>query len=152
MATKDKNNTTNNFVDADGGDYHLLLGPAVDGGIVAGAPTSDLEGKAHDGDPDTGCYELASSSTQQPSLVLFPLQITPNPATTQTVLSLKNTWTGKAVLEVVGTDGRLAQSLTVNKTNENWQYTLNINELPVGNYQVYLRGEGRLFRGTLVKQ
>jgi hypothetical protein len=152
VATKDKNNTTNNFVDADGGDYHLLLGPAVDGGIVAGAPTSDLEGKAHEGDPDTGCYELASSSTQQPSLVLFPLQITPNPATTQTVLSLKNAWTGKAVLEVVGTDGRLAQSLTVNKTNENWQYTLNINELPVGTYQVYLRGEGRLFRGTLVKQ
>jgi hypothetical protein len=29
---------------------------------------------------------------------------------------------------------------------------LNINALPVGTYQVYLRGEGHLFRGTLVKQ
>jgi hypothetical protein len=152
VVAKDTKNTTNEFVDADNGDYHLVLGPAVNGGIATGAPTTDLDGNPRQGDPDSGCYELASSSTQQPSLVLFPLQITPNPATIQTVLSLKNAWTGKAALEIVGTDGRLAQSLTVNKISENWQYTLNINALPVGTYQVYLRGEGHLFRGTLVKQ
>ncbi len=151
-ATKDLNETNNNFVDPDNMNYHLLAGPALDGGIAAGAPTSDLEGKAHEGAPDSGCYELGTSGVFGPETQLAGLALAPNPAHDIAVVTIEHPWAGDAVLEVVALDGRVAFSTTVTKSAGKWQHNLHVQQLPAGTYRVQLRGAQQLFGGLLVKE
>lgn len=151
VAAKDKNATENQFMDADNGDYHLLTGPALDGGVAAGAPTKDLDGNDRVGDPDSGCYELGTSGVFQPAVVALPLQLAPNPAVSQTTLSIRHTTTGEGVLDITTHDGRVVSSIAVNKNSENWQYNLAVAHLPVGTYRVTLRINGVVYAGSLVK-
>ena len=149
-ATKDANSITNDFVNAPDGDYHLLAGPALDGGIAAGAPTSDLEGNPHQGAPDRGCYELGTSGIRQPELVVLPLQIAPNPAVSNTVISLNNNWLGEGVLEIIGTDGRVVSTVSVQKNSTQWAYNLSVNQMPAGTYRVHVRSSTHVFGAVLV--
>jgi len=46
------------FINAAGGDYHLMAAsPAIDAGTAVGAPPDDLDGNLRDGSPDMGAYE-----------------------------------------------------------------------------------------------
>jgi predicted outer membrane repeat protein len=152
--TKDKNNTTNAFVDPSLGVYNfrLLQGPAVNGGVAAGAPTTDLDGNARTGDPDVGAYEFMSVGSYSPDAAVAAMLAAPNPASAETLITLDAEWTGDATLQVIGTDGALLRSIQVNKNSQNWQYRLPLQDLPTGNYQVYLRAEGHAARVALVKQ
>ncbi len=150
--TKDLNETSNNFVDPDNMDYHLQVGPALDGGIAAGAPTSDLEGKAHEGAPDSGCYELGTSGVFGPTAEVASLALAPNPAHDLAMVTIEHPWTGDAVLEVVALDGRIMTTSTVAKTTGKWQHNLDVQQLPAGTYRVQLRGAQQFFGGLLVKE
>lgn len=56
------------FIDAANGDYHLQFGsPAVNAGVTAGAPLTDLDGNPRDAQPDMGAFEA------QVKIIFLPL-------------------------------------------------------------------------------
>lgn len=140
------------FADPGAFDYHLTAGsPCIDKGVVAGAPTTDLEGKPRVGLPDQGCYEFQSVGTRDPRSVALPLRLFPNPATTQTVLTVDGVWAGEAQISVYDQQGALAQHFAVQKAPGLLTQTLDLSGLPQGTYSVRLVAGTRRYEGKLVK-
>lgn len=151
-ASKDLNGTENTFVNPDDNNYHLSPGPAVDGGIAAGAPAADIEGTVRIGLPDVGAYEWGTTGINTAALKQSSMTATPNPATVSTVLSINSEWSGSALLEVIDQNGKVVRSLAVEKTTGNWQYTLQVADLPAGAYRILLTGKDYASRAVIVKQ
>ena len=150
-APKDLHNTSNNFVDADNGDYHLAPGPGVDGGVAEGAPATDIEGVDRVGLPDVGAYEYGTTGTLQRDVRFAALNAAPNPATDFSVISLQDAWNGTGTLEVMDHSGKLLRAFAVEKNSENWQFRLPVNDLQAGTYHVQLTAKGHIFSTTLLK-
>lgn len=150
---KDLNNTTNTFVDSDNGNYHLETGTsAIDGGVLFGATAYDLEGVSRGENPDTGAYEWATISSQEPGLVALAVQVVPNPASQVAVLSIDQATAGKALIEIYNNAGVLLRSLPVEINAGNWKYTLPVADWSTGLYQVQVRQAGKRYQASLVKQ
>ena len=145
----DLNLALNTFVNPDEVDYHLQLGTAVDGGVAAGAPLTDLDGTLRIGPPDVGCYEWGTTNVFQPQVNVLPLKITPNPAVELAMITLNNDWSGKAVLEVIAMNGAVVRSIPVEKPSGEWQYQINVADLPAGTYRVQLSGAGKVFGAAI---
>ncbi len=151
-ASKDLNNTSNNFPDADSNNYAPSTdSPAADGGVAAGAPTTDINGVSRAGTPDVGCYEVKTSGTNNPGLKIEPLQFAPNPAVEQTLLSLSSRRLGRLQISVWNQLGQQVLDFIAEKTGEAFSFPLNVGHLPTGNYKVQVRSGAEVFEGAFVK-
>ena len=150
-ASKDVHNLPTNFVDPSNDDYRLTMGPAVDGGVAEGAPTSDLLGNPRIGLPDRGCYELGINSVKNLGFQVLPMQCSPNPASERTVLKFQNDLNGSAEIVVWNQAGQRVGTYQVTKSSPEFSYTLELGVWPVGLYRVQYRMGTMLYEGSFVK-
>lgn len=100
------------FKDPDNDDYHLAEGSAaINIGVAAGAPDTDLDGNERDDMPDAGAYEYQGSV----GIELFAkravqLDIYPNPVREQLHIELPADWTGSATWLITDLSGRHIRS------------------------------------------
>ncbi len=150
-ANKDAHNLTITFADPMNDDFRLTMSPAVDGGVLEGAPLTDLLGNARIGLPDRGCYELGLNSVKNVGFQVFSMQCAPNPASEQTMLTLQNERLGNAEIVVWNQAGQQVRSLLVEKLSPNFNLTLDLSQWPAGNYRVQFRLGTVLHEGAFIK-
>ncbi|MBL7827184.1 MAG: T9SS type A sorting domain-containing protein, partial [Saprospiraceae bacterium] len=152
-AAKDLSNTSQTFTDPDNNDFRPLPGsPAANGGVTTGAPDVDITGAPRTGTPDVGCYEFNTVNVNVPGLKLLPLSCAPNPAHNQTAVSLSNARQGQVEISVWNQTGQRVVSVLVEKTGEQLNHTLNVQQLPAGVYKIQARMGDMLHESVLVKQ
>lgn len=148
---QDAHDLFNGFVDAAAYNYHLVFGPAVDGGVSLNAPLTDLEGNPRLNNAiDRGCYEFGDSKTTSVGFRTLPLQIAPNPATTFTTLNLENERNGAVEIVIWEQSGKRVRTLHADKNIEKWQFSLPIQDLPAGAYRVQVRIGASVHEAMLV--
>ncbi len=153
LAGQDVPETDPFFVDGPSYDFHLLLNsPAIDRGVAAGAPPTDIEGNPRINEPDAGAYENQEVLGLNDLARALPLQLTPNPAIDFTQLGASGTWNGAVRIEVTAVGGKLVRTVETEKTTADWQYRLDVKNLPAGVYFVKARLGGALYVGKLVKE
>ncbi len=152
IASKDMNNTINNFPNSDSNDYAPSAdSPAADGGVSAGSPATDINGVSRAGIPDVGCYEVKISNTSNPGLKIAPLQCVPNPAVDQTVISLTNERLGRVQISVWNQLGQQMLQYAGEKTGDAFSFQLNVSRLAAGTYKVQVRSGALVHEGAFVK-
>lgn len=150
--SKDKNNTSNNFVDPDTDNYHPAPGdPAINGGIASGAPATDIDGTARTGTPDSGCFETGTVGASTPEFQLLALACSPNPASDRTVVSLKNERNGPVTISVWSNSGQKVAEYHTEKTAAEFSFPMEVNALPAGAYQVQVQLGALVHKGAFVK-
>ena len=151
-ATKDLNSTFQSFTNPDANEYRpTLTSPAVDAGVAAGAPVTDITGAFRVGVPDVGCYEAVISGTNTPGLVALPMTCAPNPATDQTVISFNSERNGRVEIVVISQSGQTVRQITDQKTAESFSLTIQLGDLPAGTYLVQARMGAIAHEGKVVK-
>jgi len=150
-ASKDAHNLPTTFVDPTNNDFRLTMGPAVDGGVAEGAPTSDLLGSPHIGLPDRGCYELGINSVKNVGFQILSMQCSPNPASERTVLKLQNDKNGTAEIMVWNQAGQRVETYIVTKSSPEFSFPLELGAWPAGVYRVQCRMGTMLHEGSFVK-
>lgn len=150
--TKDVHDLSAAFMDPPNDDYQLVMGPAVDGGVSAGAPTADLLGNPRQGLPDRGCYELGINRVNQVGYAMLDLQCSPNPATETAVLSLENDQTGEMEVFIWNAAGQLAARYQAQKTSNAFQFPVQVASWAPGAYRVQCRMGLLVHEGVLIKQ
>jgi len=151
LASKDVHNLTTTFFDPANDDYHLTMGPAVDGGVAEGAPVTDLSGSPRLGLPDRGCYELGINGVQNVGFQVLPMQCFPNPAAEKTMLKLQSERNGQAEILVWNQAGQRVQSFQVEKTSPEFEYSLVLEQWPSGTYRVQFRLGVLVYEGSFIK-
>ncbi|MFN0035933.1 MAG: hypothetical protein ACKVUS_12795, partial [Saprospiraceae bacterium] len=151
MASKDAHNLITVFASPDDDDYRLTGGPAVDGGVADGAPTTDLLGNPHLGLPDRGCYEFGISGTHTVGFRMLSLQCSPSPASERTVLTLQNEQNGEAEITVWNQAGQRVGSYRATKSSPEFSFPLELGQWPAGAYRVQFRLGILLHEGRFVK-
>ncbi len=149
--SKDANNLGVTFADPGNDDFRLTMGPAVDGGVAAGAPATDLLGNPRIGLPDRGCYELGINSVKGVGFQVLSMKCSPNPAMEYTVLNLQNDQNGTAEIAVWNQAGQRVRTYTVTKSSPAFSFTLELSGLPAGTYRVQCRMGVLLHEGSFVK-
>ncbi|MFN0174469.1 MAG: hypothetical protein ACKVU0_07485 [Saprospiraceae bacterium] len=150
-ASKDAHNLPTTFFDPANDDFRLTMGPAVDGGVAAGAPVTDLLGNPRQGLPDRGCYELGINSLKNVGFQVLAMTCSPNPASDRTVLSLKNDLNGNAEIVVWNQAGQRVGTYTAEKSVPAFLYLLELRDWPAGIYRVQCRMGTLLHEGSFVK-
>ncbi|MEO0006295.1 MAG: hypothetical protein RJA20_491, partial [Bacteroidota bacterium] len=151
-ATKDLNSTFQSFTNPDANEYRPTLNsPAVDAGVAAGAPVTDITGGFRVGIPDVGCYEAVVSSTNTPGIVALPMTCAPNPATDQTVISFSSERNGRVEIMVISQSGQTVRQIAEQKSGENFTLTVQLGDLPAGTYLVQARMGAVAHEGKVVK-
>ena len=134
-------------------DFHIPVNsPAVDRGVAAGAPATDIEGNPRINEPDAGVYENQEVTGLNELVKTYALQLTPNPAVDFTQLAVSGNRSGAVRIEVTAVGGKLVRTLETEKTTADWQYRLDVKNLPAGVYFVKARLGGSLYVGKLVKE
>ncbi|MBL7809389.1 MAG: hypothetical protein JNN28_16340 [Saprospiraceae bacterium] len=149
---KDVHDLSAAFMDPPNDDYRLLMGPAVDGGVAAGAPTTDLLGNLRQGLPDRGCYELGINSVKNVGFHMLDLQCNPSPATEMAVLSLENERAGDMDIQIWNAAGQLVFQVQAVKAQGAFQFPLQVASWPAGMYRVQCRMGAIMHEGSLIKQ
>lgn len=151
--TNDLNNTSANFFNAPGGDYHLTsTSPSVNKGMTAGAPLLDIEGNARVGDTDMGAYEFQGMVNTDDVLTdSDKIQVFPNPVAKQLNMTLDNQWNGSFEVRIIDMKGSTILSKELNKTSDQINHSLDIGYLPAGVYQLNLSKGSLLEVKTFVK-
>jgi predicted outer membrane repeat protein len=154
--TKDLHNVASSFVNSMPPDYdfHLTGGIAVDGGTSAAGltPTKDLDGVTRVGLPDVGCYEFGTTGVFAPAPQFKVLSAMPNPTVDAVMVSVEADWRGNALLEVVGKNGAIVRSISVEKVPGYWSYRLDLSDLPAGLYRVKLTATAAAYHTLISKQ
>lgn len=152
IATKDANNSSNDFVDPDNNDYHPAPGaPAINGGLANGAPATDVDGVTRNGTPDSGCFETNTVGAHTPDFQLLTLACSPNPASDRTVVSLNNQRNGQVTISVWNQAGQKVAEYQAEKTATEFSFPMTVNTLPAGAYQVRVQLGAIVHQGRLVK-
>jgi len=151
-AGKDVHELGITFADPANDNYQLTMSPAVDGGVAAGAPLTDLLGNPRIGLPDRGCYELGINGVKNVGFQVLSMQCAPNPASDHTLLSLENDRTGDAEVAVWNQAGQVVGRYQTVKTDPKFTYNLEVSNWPAGTYRIQFRMGTWLHEGTFIKQ
>ncbi|MBC7774035.1 MAG: right-handed parallel beta-helix repeat-containing protein, partial [Phycisphaerae bacterium] len=151
IGSKDANNLAVTFADPGNDDFRLTMGPAVDGGVAAGAPATDLLGNPRIGLPDRGCYELGINSVKGVGFQVLSMQCSPNPANERTVLNLQNDLNGTAEIAIWNQAGQRVATYMVTKSSPEFSFPLELGGLPAGTYRIQCRMGVLLHEGSFVK-
>jgi hypothetical protein len=153
MGSKDLHNTFNNFQDPDANNYaHTIGSPASDGGVTEGAAFDDILGIPRYGIPDVGYREVKVSGTHAAPFAVQSLQCTPNPAAVSTVVTLQNERIGQVQISIWNQSGQLAARYSAEKTSNAFSYTLPVQSLVAGTYNVQVRLGAMVHQGVFVKR
>ncbi len=150
--TNDENGVDPLFVDVLAYDFHIPTNsPAIDIGNPSGAPATDIEGNPRVNEPDAGCYENQDVvGTISPTAL--PLQLMPNPAVDFVLLNVQDNRSGAVTVDIVTASGSLVRSVNTEKSAGDWQYRLDVKDLPFGTYVAKVRIGDMLYLGKIVKQ
>ncbi|MBK6994985.1 MAG: hypothetical protein IPH31_08660 [Lewinellaceae bacterium] len=149
--SKDVHNLPTTFFDPINDDFRLTMGPAVDGGVAEGAPTTDLLGNPRQGLPDRGCYELGINSVKNVGFQVLAMTCSPNPASDRTTLSLQNDLNGTAEIVVWNQAGQRVGTFTAEKSGSAFLFPLELRDWPAGIYRVQCRMGTLMHEGSFVK-
>lgn len=126
--------------------------PALNIGIESIAPTLDIEGSARFGLPDAGAYEYQFVSINETILENNGfLTILQNPIADILNFEIVTPWKGQIQVDVVGLKGSILASQTINKTEENQQFSWNVESLNSGFYFLVVRANNEALISKLVK-
>ncbi|MBK8196674.1 MAG: T9SS type A sorting domain-containing protein [Lewinellaceae bacterium] len=76
----------------------------------------------------------------------------PNPAVDFAQLSLEHVWNGAVTIEVVSTTGAIMRTLAAEKQTDNWQFRLDVKDLPAGTYIAKVLTGDTLYVGKIMKR
>lgn len=153
--TNDQQNIKDNiFVDPDGGDFNLAGGsPAINNGIEAGAPTTDILGKPRVGAVDAGAYEYDQTNSKETILSNEDNQmiLTPNPVHSEMQIILDNNWRGDINISVTSITGQKILQYDVEKSINKTSYPLNLLNAPSGTYQIKVKSNNQSLVSKFIK-
>ena len=153
FAATDVNGQSPLFVNAGASDFHVPTNsPAIDIGIAAGAPATDIDGNPRINEPDAGCYENQEVVGTHASTQMLRLQLAPNPVANVTIVTVENDWSGAVKVEVLDPAQRVLRTWSTEKTAGNWQFILDAKSLPAGNYFTRVSMGGSVYLGKMIKQ
>ncbi len=150
-ASKDAHNLMTTFADPSNDDYRLTIGPAVDGGVLEGAPITDLLGNPRIGLPDRGCYEFGINSVKNPDFKVLTMQCSPNPASDRTVLKIENDENGAVEIQVWNEAGQRVAAYKDLKSSNEFSLPIEIRDWPAGTYRVQGQIGTQLHQGLFIK-
>ena len=107
------------FADPGAFNYRLTAAsPAVDAGITANAPLTDIEGNPRIGEVDAGAFEF-DPTIGIPAIFSdnSALAILPNPVSNNLRFELTNEFVGEVNFRIYSTTGQIINNWTVNKNN-----------------------------------
>ena len=134
------------FVDAFGGDFHLMEGsPCIDAGNPDNAPETDIEGNMRDEMPDIGAYEYGSSVSTDETSIFTLLEIHPNPVENILQIQLPE-FNDNSKVWVFDQLGKLIINTSFNGMN----HSLDVGTLPRGEYYLFVNGEQK-YQAKFVK-
>ncbi len=139
-ATNDLNSSSPDFVDLNGGDFHLLAtSPCINKGIATGAPLLDIEGNPRVGNVDMGAYEF-QGFVGNVDLVVPEDQIIiyPNPVEDRLQFAVVNDWKGEMQIKVYDLKGVEILTREISKPLHKLTYSMAIGHLPAGIYMLHL--------------
>jgi len=133
-------------------DFHLQEGsPAIDAGISAGAPTTDIEGTERFGAVDAGAYEFDPTSSVWDLLDNSALVIAPNPVESTLNFELNSPLNGDAVFQIFNNQGQLLQEWTTKQSIDHLKARIELNEMPAGSYRLFVRTKTKIISQQFVK-
>ena len=142
------------FADPDEFDFELTEGsPAIDNGVTAGAPATDIDGNPRINAPDAGAYEFDPADFIKETVVDNEgfLTIKPNPVLSELNFEIDNNWTGNISTVVLDIRGQVIYSGTVNKVNEVQNFQTNVSNVSTGVYFLVIKQDNKAIVTRLVK-
>lgn len=131
------------FVDPDLLDYRLEddTSPAINIGIAAIAPETDILGVARFMEPEAGAFEFDPTSLFEEELLENEsyLTIKPNPVSEVMTFQLENDWNGHFTAQVISLHGQIIRSESFVKSSDSQVFTQQVNDLPTGSYILAVR-------------
>ncbi|MEM1318832.1 MAG: choice-of-anchor Q domain-containing protein [Bacteroidota bacterium] len=152
--TNDLNSVDPLFEDATVSDFNLQENsPAVNAGISAGAPLTDILGNARVDSVDMGAYESPYSPTGTIDLEdNRALQLSPNPVDEQVQLYIENEWNGPLDVRVTNVKGQIVATYRIDKWQRELRHELNLGQLDTGIYQISVSNGNSMLVRSLIKQ
>ena len=139
------------FVNAVAHDFHLQSNsPAINAGLLTGAPTSDFDDKARIGNPDIGAYEYSSLTGIEIQKTDSSVSIYPNSINTSFTLKISPETTLKnATMKIYDICGKLVKNVMI-RHNET---IIDRNKLQNGMYLYnFMNNNQTIGKGKLVMQ
>ncbi|MEM6345743.1 MAG: T9SS type A sorting domain-containing protein [Bacteroidota bacterium] len=101
---------------------------------------------------DAGAYESPFFTSIEPIAEAASLSLYPIPVREQATIELDNPWQGTISLRVYNALGQQVQQTSLEKRSVQQSWTLDIRELPAGNYQLVLSHEAGNLSVSFIKQ
>lgn len=140
------------FTDVASYDFHIPVNsPAIDIGIADGAPATDIDGNPRINEHDAGCYENQEVVGAHEAAKALQLQLAPNPVTDFAKVTVENGWYGAVNVEILNPAQVVMRRWSVEKTTFNWQFNLDVNNLPAGVYFARVRMGESVYLGKMIK-
>ena len=153
FAATDVNGQSPLFVNAGLSDFHVPTNsPAIDIGVAAGAPATDIDGNPRINEPDAGCYENQEVVGTYASTDILRIQVSPNPVADVATVLVENDWSGAVKVEIMDPAQRVLRTWNTEKTGHNWQFALDVKSLSAGTYFTRVRMGGSVYLGQMIKQ
>ncbi len=151
--TRDKNNISNlNFINTSAYDFNIENdSPAINNGVAAGAPETDILGNPRVGGPDAGAFEHQDPLSIEVIENSGQLTMMPNPAMNNSTLSLSNDWIGSIVISILDGNGKLIRKSIQIKTGKDLNYEMDLDGLNSGFYIVSLQSKDQKISTSLIK-
>jgi hypothetical protein len=135
-------------------DYSLMSNsPGIDAG-VEGAPEFDILGNPRVNEPDMGAYENQMPVGIKENVLLDQdrLLVYPNPVSNQNPNGiLTNAWRGDIKVQLSDLKGRIVFTDKFHKSDERHQFTLHMQNLNVGSYQLLVSDGQKSITGNIIK-
>ena len=153
IGTNDTNEEFPEFVDVGSLDFHLNSNsPAINTGIDQGASLVDIEGNPRQGTVDKGAYEYQGLVGLQEILdSKSQLKLFPNPAKESLSFQLDNNWTGKVMVQINDSSGRLKQQYQIGKSDTLFESQVALEGLEQGMYFLVVKSGDRTLRTRFFK-
>ncbi|MDA9773982.1 T9SS type A sorting domain-containing protein [Saprospiraceae bacterium] len=142
------------FVDPFDFDYELSEGsPAINNGVVAGSPATDIDGNPRFETPDAGAYESDFTDFIKETVLDNTgfLSITPNPVQTELNFEIDNNWTGEISTVIMDLKGQVIYNGNVHKVSEVQSFQTNITNVSNGVYFLVIKQDNKAIVKRLVK-
>ncbi len=151
--TRDKNNIDDlKFINSDNSNFDIEDdSPAVNNGIAEGAPETDILGNPRVGAPDAGSYENQDPLGIEVIENSGQLSLMPNPAHSNSTISLSNDWTGNIRVSILDGSGKLISNSIQQKTDREFLYNLDLNGLNAGNYILSMQSKDQKISTSFIK-